>query len=159
MPVLTASLLAALELAADSPRRVAAPGAPCVAICPNAVTNADMATCFTRELRSAEVDLSTYLAEARRIAAPSAGTSDPRESDILLALNRAQDAWARFRDLQCEAEAATWTNGSGRGTAVQWCRLTLTRERARSLWDTHIQGRVTELKAPPVVCPGEVSAR
>jgi uncharacterized protein YecT (DUF1311 family) len=148
---MTVALVAALLASAQTRPPGRNTTITCATPCSDARPN-QMADCMIREIEAAQAELARYLAEARRIAAPTSTPPTELDAAVLPALDRAQEAWVRFRDLECEAEAATWTNGSGRSGAAAWCRLALTRERTRSLWETQIQGRVSELPAPAVLC-------
>ncbi|WP_254055798.1 lysozyme inhibitor LprI family protein [Ruegeria sp. EL01] len=51
----------------------------------------------------------------------------------LPALEAAQNAWAAFRDAQCEAVGASFGGGSGTGIAITSCRIDLGRARVEEL--------------------------
>ncbi|MEM1161724.1 MAG: lysozyme inhibitor LprI family protein [Pseudomonadota bacterium] len=49
------------------------------------------------------------------------------------ALEAAQDAWALYRDAQCDYAGALFGGGSGTGIAIQSCRIEMTRARIKAL--------------------------
>lgn len=51
------------------------------------------------------------------------------------ALDKAQTAWAAYRDAQCEFVGTTFGGGSGTGIAIRSCRVELGRARIAELLD------------------------
>lgn len=62
--------------------------------------------------------------------------AEPRAEPVkeaAVALKASQDAWLKFRDLQCEWDTFEWGGGSMRPTVVFNCQRALTEERIRQL--------------------------
>lgn len=49
------------------------------------------------------------------------------------ALDAAQNAWAAYRQSQCDYKGAMFGGGSGTGIAIRGCRIRLTRQRTETL--------------------------
>jgi uncharacterized protein YecT (DUF1311 family) len=50
-----------------------------------------------------------------------------------LALDRSQDEWAQFRDINCQVPAALAAGGSGSGQFILGCQIDMTRARTIEL--------------------------
>ncbi|HVP29247.1 MAG TPA: lysozyme inhibitor LprI family protein [Myxococcota bacterium] len=142
----SALALAALLL---GPLEGVAAGSESDAACADVGTTREIESCLARELDAADRELNRYYAEALRVLAsprdtpPEAGARDP-----VAALRAAQRSWVRFRDQECEAEYQAISPGTLAASQALGCKLALTRERTRQLWNGFLSGASTQLAAP-----------
>jgi hypothetical protein len=107
----------------------------CIAT-PDGESNVGMSWCLGSEgdwWEERRADVAGRLAdaaEATDTANREVGSSAPAVAPRAKA---ADVAWAAWRDAECAVEEGFWSGGSGTGTAVAACRMTLTAERALRL--------------------------
>ena len=101
--------------------------------CSNAGSQVEVGACVTQAAERVEVALSI----AQEIAMGSAQELDEvtGRSAAVPAMEAAEEAWAAYREAQCNAVGASFGGGSGTGIAIQSCRIELGRDRIKELMD------------------------
>lgn len=99
-------------------------------------TTPDINACAGRELAAAEAIRRRYADAARkRIRAEVAqATPGSMSAGTLAAFERAESAWAAYRDAECNAVYANWSDGTIRTLMGLSCSAELTRLRTHAIW-------------------------
>ena len=118
---------------------------PCLRVCEQETTNAGRRECLRRERAVAERELNTVVAAVECSFLDRKKTLDPTIAETF---KRAQSAWVTYYTADCSAVGATWTDGSGRGGAVEFCLLEQTRRRIVDIGFTY---HPKQLSGPPVL--------
>lgn len=92
--------------------------------------------CWAAELRGIESELARYAAAARANALDGAR------------FDSAHAAWARYRDAACHAAGSQFVGGTLEPVAELSCRVLVSRQRARQLWESYLRGVDTSLAEP-----------
>lgn len=104
---------------------------PSVAPCQNVVRTMDMANCFDRALKKADLELNhtyvTVLGELKRRGA----------EDDLQNLRSVQRLWLQFRDASCKAERALYEGGTAAPIVYLGCLGEMTRQRTAYMKTTY----------------------
>lgn len=91
----------------------------------------ETSNCLANVAEAADVALQVMLDSAMQSAAELDGIT---ERDVAVpALTTAQDAWAAYREAQCDYAGALFGGGSGTGIEIQSCRIEMTRTRIKEL--------------------------
>jgi uncharacterized protein YecT (DUF1311 family) len=127
-PRLRGLLLAMVGLLICPAVTLAAPVGECQASTTNQV---ETSQCLRDALGSAEGVLGLALERAQT----EADSIDQVTGRPLarLALDRSQDEWARFRDINCQVPGALAAGGSGSGQFIIGCEIEMTRARTTEL--------------------------
>ena len=137
--MIVAAVLAAVALAA-----------PDLGGCEDAVTTVDVSACLARELEREADRMDGYfaavIARADELGDRIVGADGP---EVIEALQLSQSAWLAYRDAECSARYAWWSDGTIRGPKTLQCRIDLTRERTRHLWAAYL----TFLDSTPPILP------
>tara|TARA_B100000678_G_scaffold221054_2_gene188399 strand:+ start:684 stop:1124 length:441 start_codon:yes stop_codon:yes gene_type:complete len=95
--------------------------------------------CLANKVDAAQAEMERYLAAARKRAAEMGGTPPgASEKELLTGFDAAQDAWAKYRDAQCDAIYTYWQGGTIRGAMALGCTLELTQQRTHFLWESFL---------------------
>ncbi|MGD9512148.1 MAG: lysozyme inhibitor LprI family protein [Geminicoccaceae bacterium] len=98
--------------------------------CPDG-TQLELSACLARTEAAVDRALATALESVRQAAAElDRTTGRPAAAP---ALDRAQAAWAAYRDAQCAYVGSSYGGGSGTGQAIRACRIDLGRARTDQL--------------------------
>ena len=91
----------------------------------------ETSNCLVTVAEAADAALEVMLDIAQKSAAELDSIT---ERDVAVpALAAAQDAWAAYRDAQCDYAGSLFGGGSGTGIEIQSCRIALTRARTAEL--------------------------
>jgi uncharacterized protein YecT (DUF1311 family) len=109
--------------------------------CKDPKSTIKMNECISRQVKTAEEELSKYFEESRRQYAD--------EPKAIEALHRAQNSWLKFRKDHCDAIYEKWSGGTISGAMHGSCLLEQTRRRTHDLWDTYL----TFMDSTPPILP------
>lgn len=119
----------------------------CLRVCEEDSSTSGQRECLRREKDAAQKQLDAAVRAVEGSFSKDGKKTDPSIPD---AFRKAQAAWATFYAADCYAVATTWTDGSGRRGAAEFCLLDHIRRRTRDLWFTyHLESAVAQ---PAVVC-------
>ena len=88
--------------------------------CEDVVSTVDISACLSGQLERESDRMDGYFAA------------------VIEALQLSQSAWLAYRDAECSARYAWWSDGTIRGPKALQCRIDLTRERTRQLWAAYL---------------------
>lgn len=113
--------------------------APAPDSCEDAVTTVDVSVCLSRVLDRESDRMDGYfaaaIARADELGDRIVGADGP---EVIEALQLSQSAWLAYRDAECSAAYAWWSDGTIRGPKTLQCRINLTRERTHHLWSAYL---------------------
>jgi uncharacterized protein YecT (DUF1311 family) len=113
--------------------------APDLGVCKDAVTTVDVSACLARVLEREDDRMDGYfaavIARADELGDRIVGADSP---EVIEALQTSQRAWLAYRDAECSALYAWWSDGTIRGPKALQCRIDLTRERTHHLWSAYL---------------------
>lgn len=113
----------------SSAQHMNSPAAPCR----NVVVTVDMANCFYRASKKADLDLNhTYATVREALRRKQSGGEDDLQN--LLSVQR---LWLQFRDASCKAEGALYRGGTAAPVAYLACLEELTRQRTADIKTTY----------------------
>ncbi|HEV7354028.1 MAG TPA: lysozyme inhibitor LprI family protein [Brevundimonas sp.] len=118
--------------------------------CEDAVSTVDISACLSGQLERESDRMDSYfaavIARADELGDRIVGADGP---EVVEALQLSQSAWLAYRDAECSATYAWWSDGTIRGPNTLQCRIDLTRERTRHLWSAYL----THADSSPPVLP------
>ena len=95
--------------------------------CPGPTT-LEINNCMARELDRAQAELHRYvMAAGKRL----------RQEDQAVAVggfDKAETSWTAYRDTECDAVYAYWSEGTIRNAMELGCKIKLTREHTHAIW-------------------------
>lgn len=99
-------------------------------------TTIAMNACLAGKLERAEAELARYdaAALARLREAAQEAENGSSEAALPTMFEKAARAWAAYRDTECDALYAKWSGGTIRTAMGLSCRLSMTRQRTRTIW-------------------------
>lgn len=107
--------------------------------CEDAVSTVDISACLSGQLERESDRMDGYfaavIARADELGDRIVGADGP---EVIEALQLSQSAWLAYRDAECSATYAWWSDGTIRGPNTLQCRIDLTRERTRRLWSAYL---------------------
>ena len=137
--VIVAALLAAVALAAPDPGG-----------CEDAGATVDVSACLARALERENDRMDGYFAavisRADELGDRIVGADGP---EVIEALQLSQSAWLAYRDAECSALYAWWSDGTIRGPKALQCQIDLTRDRTHHLWSAYL----TFVDSTPPILP------
>lgn len=92
-------------------------------LCAKAVSTVEMTSCTLKAWQAADARLGNYF---------SLVSIELDDSEVA-ALKKAQDAWAQYRELNCEAVRVLYEGGTAGGPAYSSCMETMAQERLANL--------------------------
>lgn len=107
--------------------------------CEDAVSTVDISACLSGQLERESDRMDGYfaavIARADELGDRIVGADGP---EVVEALQLSQSAWLAYRDAECAATYAWWSDGTIRGPNTLQCRIDLTRERTHRLWSAYL---------------------
>jgi len=112
--------------------------------CPNAVSTVEINGCLAGELDRANAELHRYvMAAGKRVRQDSDGPGAAAGFD------KAEAAWAAYREAECGAVYDYWSGGTIRGAMSLTCRIDLTRAHTHRIWSLWL----TYMDSTPPILP------
>lgn len=143
-------LLLALAMASALARREA----PATADCPGDTTP-EINQCFAERAEQADRELARYVDAARRRLRRELADSRPTDPRVLKVpgeFDKAEQAWAAYRDAECDAVYDYWSEGTIRDVESLACRIRLTQAHTHSVWRQWL----TYMDSTPPILPEPV---
>ncbi|WP_375427318.1 lysozyme inhibitor LprI family protein [uncultured Sphingomonas sp.] len=114
-------------------------------------TTIDMNDCLSGKLDAAEAELARYTAAALVRLRGLAGEAEPSSANagFPAAFGKAGQAWAAYRDGECDAVYIRWSGGTIRTAMALRCRLVMTKWRTRTIWSNWL----THMDDTPPILP------
>lgn len=109
--------------------------------CTKALTTIDVNQCMQKELLVAQKTMDTYLAKSIEHYSHDEVSAN--------SITKSQEAWLKYEEEHCNAVYDTWRDGTIRGTMVLECKLELTHQRTKVLW----QSFLTYMDSTPPLLP------
>ncbi|MEC6795592.1 lysozyme inhibitor LprI family protein [Photobacterium sp. S4TG1] len=99
--------------------------------CDEAYSTLEINQCAEDKLNIAEQQLQVYLAQSLY--------QNSTDKALIDAINTAQKQWLLYRKTECNAVYTQWRQGTIRGMMTLSCQLTLTQQRALTLWHNYLR--------------------
>ena len=115
----------------------------------------EMTACLAEHLAKHEGELARYVSAARdrlEREAAEAPTHQGGARTALRAFDAAEAAWSKYRDAECGAVHAYWSDGTIPNLKALTCRITLTRAHTHTVWSewlTYPDSTAPILPEPP----------
>lgn len=109
--------------------------------CTKALTTMDVNQCMQKELLVAQKTMDIYLAKSIERYS--------QDEVSIKSITKSQEAWLKYREEHCNAVYDTWRDGTIRGTMALECKLKLTHQRTKVLWESFL----TYMDSTPPLLP------
>lgn len=109
-------------------------GSPAAAYCERSASMVEHKDCLAAVERAVEVEMAVVWTAVQQDIATRYFLQNTQRARFAAAADRAQAAWAAFREADCrEVTGFEWWGGSGAGAAIRACRIETTAARVRNL--------------------------
>jgi uncharacterized protein YecT (DUF1311 family) len=107
---------------------------PALAFCEDTASMVEMKDCLAEIEQAVEIEMALTWTQVQQNIATRYFLQNTQRARFAAAADRAQAAWAAFREADCrEVTGFEWWGGSGAGVAIRSCRIETTAARVRNL--------------------------